>query len=462
MFRSARSTKRSRSLSSGSAPIVAGLALGAMASFVGCRGEDLSFDCENQAMNFLRTVDAEDRELRDIPDSGPYPVTMTITEESLNRLLAGVIDEDVPFAGTVPFGVLPEGPGEAEFQADETPEVIIRDVEGCRRCVILRVGFGVRLDQEGDPLSSGSGFAEIAVPLILEQNEDEGTTTVLANYAEAFIDNWQLSVYGFDSDKNEILAGALKLLMTEEIQENFEPLALFSLGSWSIGTGKVKLAARKVFVQGEQERLVLGLATNLPLPDGAGLDVEKPLPEGVAIGVSMDPVLLDTMARRMMEEGEIPTRYDEDGNEDADGIYAVSINEIVAGGTGSSLNTEFRVWRTAEGYCGFANIGMPVNIRLSDDMKRVEVNAGSAVLIPGENEGVGVAAEEEERLVDDNQDLVQTFRESLTEQLAETLNYEELDVEGSRILFTTQDVVVDADAVNTHLDFMIFDKPEGE
>ena len=48
------------------------------------------------------------------------------------------------------------------------------------------------------------------------------------------------------------------------------------------------------------------------------------------------------------------------------------------------------------------------------------------------------------------------------EQLAETLNYEELDVEGSRILFTTQDVVVDADAVNTHLDFMIFDKPEGE
>ncbi len=290
-----------------SAPrLLAGLVLGAMATLTGCRGEDVTFDCENQAMNFLRTIDAEDRALRDIPENGPFPVTMTLTEDALNRLVAGIIDDEVPFAGTVPFGVLPEGPGEAEFEANDVPEIIVRDVEGCRRCVVLRVSFGVRLDQEGDPLSSGSGFADIAVPLTLEAAD--GTTTILADYSEAFIDDWYLSVYGFDSDKNEILAGALKILMTEQIQAGFEPLALFSIGSWSIGQGEVKLAARKVFVQGEQKRLVLGLATNLPLPEQAGLDVETPLPEGVAIGVAMDPVLLDTMARRMMEEGEIPTR----------------------------------------------------------------------------------------------------------------------------------------------------------
>ncbi len=462
MSRSAAPPTRSRSLPVKKAPLVAGLTLGVMASFVGCRGEDLSFDCENQAMNFLRTVDAEDRELRDIPDNGPFPVTMTITEESLNRLVAGIIDDEVPFAGTVPFGVLPEGPGEAEFEANDVPVVIVRDVVGCRRCVVLRVTFGVRLDQEGDPLSSGSGFADIAVPLELEANEEEGTTVVLANYSEAFIDDWYLSVYGFDSDKNETLAGALKLLMTEEIQANFEPLALFSIGSWEIGRGQVKMATRKVFVQGEQERLVLGLSTNLPLPEGAGLDVEAPLPEGVAIGVAMDPVLLDTMARRMMEEGEIPTRYDEDGNADADGIYAVSINEIEAGVAGNNLNTEFRVWRTAEGYCGFASLNMPVTIDLSENMKRIEVAAGNAVLIEGEGEGIGVAAEEEEQLVEDNQDLIMTFRRELTEQLAETLNYEELGVEGSRIVFTTTDVNVDADAVNTYLDFEIFDKPADE
>ncbi|MGH1348193.1 MAG: hypothetical protein ACRBN8_41950 [Nannocystales bacterium] len=431
-----------------------------MATLVGCRGEDVTFDCENQAMNFLRTVDAEDRALRDIPENGPFPVTMTLTEDALNRLVAGIIDDDVPFAGTVPFGVLPEGPGEAEFEANDVPEIIVRDVEGCRRCVVLRVSFGVRLDQEGDPLSSGSGFADIAVPLKLEAGD--GTTTILADYSEAFIDDWYLSVYGFDSDKNEILAGALKLLMTEQIQAGFEPLALFSIGSWSIGQGDVKMAARKVFVQGEQERLVLGLATNLPLPGEAGLDVETPLPEGVAIGVAMDPILLDTMARRMMEEGEIPTRYNEDGEADADGIYAVSINEIEAGGTGSNLNTDFRVWRTAEGYCGFANVSMPVEVRLSENMKRVEVTAGSAILIPGENEGIGVAAEEEESLVEDNQDLVATFRAALTEQLAETLNFEELDVEGSRVIFTTQNVVVDDAAINTHLDFQIFEKPADE
>jgi hypothetical protein len=463
MSRSAFFSKRSSSRFSGAAPrVLAGLTLGALSAFVGCRGEDLSFDCENQAMNFLRTVDAEDRELREIPSNGPYPVTMTITEASLNRLVAGIIDDDVPFAGTVPFGVLPEGPGEASFEASDVPEIIVRTVVGCKRCVILRVNFGVRLDQEGDPLSSGSGFAEIAVPLKVEANEEDGTTIILADYSEAFIDDWYLSVYGFDSEKNETLAGALKLLMTEEIQANFEPLPLFNIGSWSIGQGEVKLAARKVLVQGEQKRLVLGLATNLPLPAGAGLDVEAPLPEGVAIGVAMDPVLLDTMARRMMEEGEIPTRYDEDGNADDDGIYAVSINKIEAGTAGNNLNSEFRVWRTAEGYCGFANVSMPVTVALSDNMKKVEVSAGSAVLIEGDNEGIGVAAEEEKSLIEDNQELVATFRASLTEQLAETLNYEELGVEGSRVVFTTQDVVIDPDAINTHLDFEIYEKPAGE
>ena len=183
---------------------------------------------------------------------------------------------------------------------------------------------------------------------------------------------------------------------------------------------------------------------------------------GVAIGVAMDPVLLDTMARRMMEEGEIPTRYDEDGNADADGIYAVSINEIEAGVAGNNLNTEFRVWRTAEGYCGFASLNMPVTIDLSENMKRIEVAAGNAILIEGEGEGIGVAAEEEEQLVEDNQDLIATFRRELTEQLAETLNFEELGVEGSRIVFTTTDVRVDADAVSTDLDFEIFDKPSDE
>ncbi len=260
--------------------LLAGLAVGAIASVGGCRGEDLSFDCENQAMNFLRTVDKEDRELREIPDKGPYPVAMTITEESLNRLVEGIIDEDVPFAGTVPFGVLPEGPGEASFEATEVPTIVIRDVVGCKRCIILKVDFGVRLDQEGDPLSSGSGFADIAVPLTLQANEEDGTSTILADYSQAFIDDWYLSVYGFDSEKNEILAGALKLLMTEEIQAGFDPLPLFNVGSWSIGRGDVKLAARKVVVQPEQERLVLAMNTNLPLPEGTGLNIEAPASPG--------------------------------------------------------------------------------------------------------------------------------------------------------------------------------------
>ncbi len=441
---------------------VAGLALGAIASFVGCRGEDLSFDCENQAMEFLRTLDAADRELQPIPTTGPYPVAMTITEEGLNRMVEDIIEDDVPFAGTIPFGVLPGGPGEASFDAKNAPRISIRDVDGCKRCVVLTVEFGVRLDQEGDPLSSGSGFADIAVPLRLEENEDEGTTTILAEYSEAFIDDWFLSVYGFDSEKNDILAGALKRLLTEEIQAGFEPLELFTIGSWTIGRNQVKLAARELIVQPDSRRLVLGMNTNLTLPEDAGLDLDAPLPEDIPVGIAMDTRLMETMARRMMEEGEIPTRYDEDGEADPEGIYGVSINTIEGGGGSKQLRSEFRVWRTAEGYCGFANVEMPVSIALNERMTKVNVTAGAATLIPGDNEGIGVAAEEEKSLIEDNQELVMTFRKELAEQLANTLNYEELGVEGSRLVFTTQDVVVDPAAINTYLDFMIFAKPEDE
>jgi hypothetical protein len=441
-------------------------------SVLGCRGGDIEFDCENRAMAFLREAEAKELPLRDIPETQPYPVALTLSEAGLNELVKGIISEDVPLAGTVPFAVLPQGPGELKFETEALPTVVLREVRGCPNCIVLHIDdFGVGLTQEGDPLASGSGFADLAVPLVLQHDAAAGTTTLVADYSQAKIDAWSLSVFGFSSEENPNLAGALKLLLEEEIQANFGPIELLSTGSWSIGAGEVALSAREVIVQPELKQLVLGMHTNLPLAPEIGLDINVPLPEDTPMGVAMDVRLMLAMAYRMLEEGEIPRRYDEDGEADADGIYGLTLENIgpAVDANGNLLSdeqlvTRFRVWRTAEGYCGYGTFEMPLTLAVNEMMSSITVAAGDAVLIPGKGEGFSVAAEEEKKLVDENQDLVDTFRKELTEQVGKTLNYEELDVEGSRILFTTQDVVIGPvvapSRVDTFIDFLVLALPD--
>jgi hypothetical protein len=431
---------------------------------VGCRGDDVTFDCENRAMAFIKEAEAKEFPLRAIPDQQPYPVAMTLSEAGLNDLVKGIISEDVPFSGTLPFAVLPQGPGQATFETQSVPTIVLREVDRCPTCVVLRVEkFGVGLTQEGDPLASGTGEAELAIPLVLEHDEAAGTTTVFADYSQAKIDFWDLSLFGFSCEEHPNLCGALRRLLQEEIRANFEPIPLLTTGSWAIGGNEVKLSVREVIIQRELKQLVLAMHTNLSLPADVGLDLDVPLPENTPMGVSMDRRLLLAMAYRMFEEGEIPRRYDEDGDPDSEGIYGLTLEDIAWGGVDDkTLNTQFRVWRTAEGYCGYGTFDMPLTLAVQEEPSRINVMAGDAVLVPGMGEGYSVAAEEEAKLVEENQDLVDTFRAELTEQVGKTLNYEELDVEGSRILFTTENVVVSDLRLDTFIDFLVLALPEGE
>ena len=438
--------------------LVSGLVLG----LGGCRGEDISFDCENQKQNFLRQADSEVRPLQPIPEQGPYPVAMHLTEDGLNRLLASVIEEDVPFAGQVPFGLLPTGPGEADFRSESAPQLLLREVSGCPNCVIFSIDFSVGLTSQNEPLSTGAGFADLAVPLYLVPDPATGTTTLVAEYSEVEIDDWYLSVFGFDSETHEVVSGALQLLLEEEIAAEFGTVELLQLDSWNIGANEVKIVARELFVRPDLGRITLGMHTNLPMPS-PGIDLEQELPEDIPMGIAFDTDIVLAMSYRMLEEGEIPRRYDEDGNPDPDGTYGVTLTTIEhQEATLNRLRTEFRVWRIAEGYCGFANVEMPLALSLNEQMSSIVVDAGDAVLIEGDNQGIGVAAEEERRLVDENQGLVDVFRTELSEQVGKTLNYEELDVEGSRILFTTEDIVVSEASINTYIDFLVFAEPEAD
>jgi hypothetical protein len=430
--------------------------LASLVALIGCRGKDISFDCENQRARFDELANEEEPPLADeVAAKGPYPVAMQLTSEGVNRLLASVIDEGVPFAGTVPFGVLEQGPAEAAIAPTGVPYVILRDVPGCADCVILHLDFSLGLEAEGSPISAGVGYADLKVPLRLDVDEAAGVSRLIAEYGKATIDNWYLSVYGFDSEQHTMLAGALRILMNEQIAANFDELVLLEVGSWQIGEGNVKLLVRDLIVDAESDKLVLAMHTNLPLAPGVGLDLSGALPEGSVLAVSMDPRLLLPVAHQMLVEGEIARVYNENGEPDPHGIYGVTLESIDANLQGNeALDTKFRVWRVAEGYCGYAEAIMPLTITVDPLDGRIICTAGSAVPIGGE--GSGAAALEEKELVDENQDLIDTFRDDLAAQMTNALNFSALDIEESTLVFTNEGIDLTPTEMRTYLNFTVY------
>jgi hypothetical protein len=392
-------------------------------------------------------------------------VGLQIGADGLNRLLASVIDEDVPFSGTVPFGLLPTGPADAQFEPTSVPRLSFEPISNCKDCITFHLDFGVQLSSEGQALSSGVGFVDLYVPLRLESDASTGTSTLIASYGDARIGEWYLSVFGFDSEEHEILSGALKLLLAEQIAENYDDIELLELGSWQIGQGDVTLLARDLLIYRDSDpvdmvddgKIVLAMHTNLPLGSNVGLDFDAPLPPATVMMVSMDPDLLLAMAHRMLAEGEIARFYDEDGNPDPEGIYAVSLEDISASETlDDTLNSTFQVWRVADGYCGFAEVVMALRIGVDAAFQKLTVEAGQAVPIGGE--GSGAAAVQEKELVDQNQHLIDQFRKDLAEQIANTINYEALALADSNIVFINQGVVVSPAELTSFLDFIVLAK----
>jgi len=444
-------TRSARPKSGPSLGVVLGLAIAAF----GCRGPDVSYDCENQRMRFNDRAAGELTPLLEgPPEQGPYPVAMQITSAGINKLLLSVIDENVPFSGTVPFGVLPQGPADAAFAPTSVPQIILAEVPGCPTCVVFRLDFAVQLSSPEMDLSSGVGFADLHVPLRLDVDETAGISRLVADYPKAAIGDWYLSVFGFDSDTNAMLAGALKILMAEEIAANTGEILLLEVGSWQVGKGDVSLLVRELLVQPESDKLVLAMHTNLPLGRGVGLDLSQPLPEGTTLAVSMDPGLLLPMAHQMLAEGEIARIYDDNGDPDPAGIYGVTLEDVAPSTTGiQSFDSTFRVWRIDEGYCGYAEAVMPLALAVAPS-GAITVTAGDAVPVAGE--GSGAAALQEKELVDENQDLIRRFRADLAAQLADTLNFSALDIEDSTLVFTNEGVALSGDEMRTYLNFTVY------
>ncbi|NVB37202.1 hypothetical protein G6O69_05125 [Pseudenhygromyxa sp. WMMC2535] len=436
---------------------ILGSCLGLSAAlFGGCRGEDLYFDCEEQSARFLEVAESEGTLLESVPKGDPYPVAIKFSEDGLNRLLEGVVGSDVPFTGELPF-VWFSGPGTLEFEATSDPVIELESLEGCSTCVQYSFDFNtVLIGIDEEPEGAGIGSVKFRVPIILRE-QSETSTVLIADYSNLRVQDLWLSAFGLVTEDHEALVGALGRFMEEKIQETYGETELLTLDSWEIGNGDVRLLARKLLVFPEEDTMALAMQSNLPLPAGGGLDITGEMPTGIPMVLDFDIAMLQAMIERMLTEGEIPRRYDEDGVPDEEGTYGVTFESLEGQPNGQALDSQFRVWRIADGYCGYALASMGIDVDLDDETSAITLSAGEVTVLSGQ--GSGAVAAEETQLVEDNQQVVETFREGVTDNLGTTLNYDALAIEGSSIIFETKARDVYEDHLEAWIDFFVVENP---
>lgn len=418
------------------------------ATFGACRGLDRAFDCPTTADRFEAAVEAEEVPLlASIADTGNFTMAMMISEAGINNLLGGVVGAEVPFASSMQLG-----PAEVAFMPTSTPVIDVASLPNCGQCVLFSLEFSFDVVQGEDPVTAGLGSAYLSIPIALEKRED-GKVALIANYQDATVNQMDLLVNGIDSKNHEAISGALALLATDTVREQYGPTELLVLDTLKIGNGDVRAETKRLFVVPDLDAIVLGMETNVALPEGAGLNQPVALPDGVPMSIQFDPNLILAISQRMITEGYIPRRYNEAGEGDPEGLYGVTLNAMNASPIADNrLDTTFRVWRTDEEFCGFADLEMPLELKL-DENDRIVASGLDFKIIGGE--GIGKLAEDHKELIDKNRALIDTFKASLAEQVGLTVNYREIGVEGSTIFFDPLSLKVTEDALTVYIDFVV-------
>jgi hypothetical protein len=440
--------------------LLGGLGIGA--SVAGCRGPDLAYDCDVQRTAFYEAATEEAVLKGWIPDEGPYAMSLSFSESGINKLLESLLSADIPFAGEFNSGTL-----NLQFTPEEAPNIEIIDAPGCDNCVRYTIKFAVDGLSGGGTVATGLGEARMIIPLVLDKI-DAKTTALSADYENLDLEGMDLQVFGFDSDEHTSLAGAMRIIMQEELRERFSKTELFRLGSWSMGDGEIELLARELQSFPDKGTLSIGLQTNLELGDNRGFELEGDLPEDAEFGVRIENDVFTQVAKRMLSEGVIPRLYNEDGNPDPNGNYGATM----VGFTGrdnddlARLEARFRIWRIEYGYCGYAETIMPIDFEVEEGENAAGLPTGEVTITPGDIEvvtgsGVGAVAAKDDELVQQQQGLVEIFKQELVESMDDTLNYEALDLADSNVWFKPSGVRVNASSVHLDSTFEVFASPDG-
>lgn len=443
------------------------LALGAVACDPTCfRGPPGELDCTDRAAAFEATAAKEGLLLDAIPDKASFPMALVISEAGIAELLQSVTSDTNPIAGgnLQLFGL------NLKIIPNKTEVELTSELDKCSRCVIFSVDFTMEaVTDGGKSQAAGSGTAKTSIPLRLEQLEGD-TTALIAGYEELTILDMPLSVMGFDTGQYPEFKRAVEIRLTELLRAQSSPTELMRFEPWTIGTNSVKVAAKQFAIFPETGVIALGMQTNLDLPKAVALEVGQALPPDRMMAVQMHPGLLFGMAERMMAEGEIPRRYNDDGQPDPEGAQAITLTSMTKSAIGDNdLDVEFRVWRTQASdpdeaaYCGYADAVSVLRLALTDTdniQDRITVTPTDELRVL-DGEGVGDLYEDNQEYVDDNKDLVEYFKRSLSDQIGLTVNYNELAVEGRNIIFDAKGLTVTANSIDILLDFLVLAAPEG-
>lgn len=386
-----------------------------------------------------------------VPEVEPFPMAVAFTEAAVNELLSSALDpdgnKDQDFeidAGGGPFSV--------RFVPIKDPVITFEHHAGCINCLKIDLDFFTDISFGELGLLYGEGDMRIGVPLTIQrQNEVSFLVADFNNVQlpseELFleltapnsedVDAAKINVDEYQAVKNYMID-----TITDQLAGGFGEATMLEMRPWTIGSENVVLAARKVFVNPDERTLVIGTATNLQIPPGVGLDTKIALTENDYMTVRFHAELLEKMSQRMLEEGEIPRRYNDNGEPDENGAITVTIEAMETDANSNArVETSFRVWRTDDQYCGWADAEMPLFMELGEG-GQIGVRAGDLAVTGGR--GFGAIAATDEELVSENQEVVEVFKAELAEQVALTVDYKAFDTPNDVFqLFTTGVVSTD-------------------
>lgn len=426
----------------------AALALGGIAlplALLGCGGiSSGGFDCAQQSGAYEETAAQQGLLQNTIPDNGPYPMALVLSTDAINTLLSTVLDQNLPMVSEdIAGGLL-----SVKFQPS-LPKIQIAAVEGCASCVLTSMEFEVQAGNNLLGFSNGRGAATLSLPISLAPKGNR-STALMAQMDEATFQSIELDIAGISSSDFQTLEDFLTDLATEYLQQELGSQEISTINSWELGQGEMALAARGPQIFPNQGTILVGLNSNLVLPEATTLEEQATLPEGSQIGLQIHPGMLLSVSQRLMNEGEIASTYDGSGNEDEEGQNQVTLTTMQTT-ENDELNTIFRIWRTGGGLCGYVDMSSSMSLNINSEA--VQIDVSDLEIIDGSGSG---------QLLSENTWLASDLLQSLADNLSLTMNYNDFAVEGDRMKATPQasGVSIDGKGLSVFLNLGLEEKEE--
>ncbi len=444
-------------------------------------------DCTASANALASTLETEGNLSEVIAEQAPYPMSIIVSQDALNRLFADVADTMLePFEVSV--GEILGVDITATIEPD-LPLIQIEAVPNCETCIVTEVNFGLVINA-GSFEAGARGKARYQFPVRMTPEGME-FTRVFGDFDRSefqtlefeVTDELDVDIPLVDIGTNDAIDLAepyIKDYVNDLVKEEYGAVELFVLEPWEIGNGDVKLLGRGPLLYPEHQSLILGIHTNLVQPLSEIVGLEPSLPDGADIGMQFHPELVQVMVQRMMHEGHVARTYDESGStmtntsSAGDGQpshFDVTLTTLEQSSGGDGLLTAgFTLWRTGGGICGSAELQAELGASVSDG--GVALTAQNIRIVNGEGL-FGVLAE----TADDW--LQSDYMRDVIDVSEFTLNYDELnlpndkkaqmsadtfrlEVGGSGFnIYLNLDAVVNRDAPPTEMSMLDGDVPTG-